>query len=221
MPTELSEVPKEQDGKKVIEYTPLFPTPLAQVTLDLPVEHMAKDILDLVKDEENYYGGYTTYYNQRNWEHVAGYKEMQEAVYGACVAYETEMKYPFDPEKGGMFMWFNVMRGKKGEMHGIHHHPCSRVSGTLYVKTSEKTAPIVFHNPTSPFRMHEPGISDVKDANMFNALQYPIQPKNNLLLMWPGWLYHEVPPLQQDTGDVRISISFNVDFLPPGVNVAR
>lgn len=204
----------EQDpnAKNVINYNPVFPTMMAQIKLELPTENMAQELLQLAVDTENYEGGYTTYFNGQTIDHIKGIKELKEAIYGVSVAYCRELKFDLNPDRCGINVWANVMR--KGGHHGIHNHPRSVVSGTFYVKAEEDHPPIVFINPTSDLRMHEPIVKRPEDFTAFTSPTLMIQPKPNDMLIWPSWINHHVP--KSASSSPRISISFNVDFLPPG-----
>jgi uncharacterized protein (TIGR02466 family) len=210
MSTELTPTTNE---KNVINYNPVFPVMFADVKLDLPIEDMAQDILSLAVDTENYDGGYTTFFNRQNIEHIRGYKQLMEAIYGVVLAYTREMKYEVNADKCSIHAWASVMR--KGGFHGVHNHPRSQFSGTFYIKCDETTSPIVFHNPTEPFRMHDPLVGRPEDFTPFTSPTMSVQPKENTMMIWPSWVNHHVEKMH--VGGPRIAISFNVDFLPPGV----
>lgn len=210
--SEVAVTNEQTTQKNVINYNPVFPTMMAQVDLDLPVEDMAKDILALATDIENYDGGYTTFFNRQSIDHVRGVSQLREAIYGVVASYCRELKYEVNTEKCMIHMWANVMR--KGGMHNVHNHAQSQVSGTFYVQTDETMSAIVFHNPTTPFRMHDPVVGRPEDLSPFTSPTLAIKPKVGNMIIWPSWMQHHVEKMQ--VGGPRISISFNVDFLPMG-----
>ena len=203
---------EQTNQTNVINYTPVFPTMMADVQLDMPLEDMAQDILALATDTVNYDGGYTTYFNRQSIEHIRGYKQLQEAIYGVVMAYTRELKYEVNANKCSITMWASVMR--KDGYHTVHNHPNSHISGTFYIQCDETMSPIVFHNPTNPFRMHELTVMRPEDLTPFTSPVLTLQPKQGSLMIWPSWMQHHVEKMR--IGGPRITISFNVDFLPLG-----
>lgn len=196
----------------VINYNPVFPTLMAEVLLDLPVEDMMEDLLKLGVNEDNYSGGYTTYFNRQNIDNIRGVKELKDAIYGVSCSYCRELKFETDYDKCSIEVWANVMR--KGGYHIPHHYNKKIVAGTFLVRSVEDMSPIVFHNPTSMLRGKEP-VFLPKDATPFTAEKMVITPKVNTMLIWPAWMVHEIPKME--VSGPCISFSFNVDFLPVGV----
>lgn len=203
---------QDMDAKNTIFYNPIFPIMTASVNLDLPIEEMANGIAQLSSDTKNYEGGYTTYFNNQNIEHIPGIKELREAIYGITCAFARELKQEFNEEKMAIRLWANYMR--RGGYHPPHIHTQSQYSGTFYVMINDKAAPFVFCNPTEPFRMHEPPVIRQEDYTPFTSPTCMMRPKPNQLYLWPSWMSHFVPEHQDDAP--RISISFNVDTLPRG-----
>jgi uncharacterized protein (TIGR02466 family) len=102
-------------------------------------------------------------------------------------------------------MWTNML--ESGGSQTMHQHANSFASGILYLTPSHPGSRTVFVRPPGGsefnFRHH------TRSAAMgpFNAGKY-ILPEANPgdLVLFPSYLYHEVPPNQ---GDQRISIAFN------------
>lgn len=203
----------QEPQKNVINYNPIFPIMMAEVLLDLPIEHMVEDVLKLSNvNDDNYAGGFTTYFTKQDIDHIRGVKELKEAIYGISSAYGRELKYEANYEKCSIQVWANVMR--KDGYHVYHNHQRSVFSGTFYARTDDKMSPLVFHNPTMPLRSKEPEVRP-QDKSAFTSETMMVTPKNNTLVLWPSWLCHEVPKMTES--GPRISFSFNVDYLPPGV----
>lgn len=211
------EQPKENqpdpNAINVINYNPVFPTIIAQVKLDLPVQDMAADLMNYANGRENYEGGFTTFYDRSTIDHLRGIKQLQEAIYGVCASFMKEMKYHVNLEKCSIQLWANVM--KKDGFHGIHNHPRSVLSGTYYVQTSSESAPIIFENPLNIYRGHDCTVEKPEDHSPFTSPILGINAEPNTMLVWPSWLYHHVP--RHTSTLPRISLSFNVDYLPVGV----
>lgn len=211
MSNEVTTTEQTEPQLNVINYNPVFPTLMAQVLLDLPVEDMNEDILKLAVDTKNYSGGYTTFFNQQSIEHVRGVQQLKEAVYGVVCSYGRELKYEMNYDKCAINIWANVMR--RGGYHIPHNHPRTIVSGTFYSRVEDDMSPICFYNPTTIYRGNEPVVRP-QDFTAFTSDTLTIKPKVNHMLIWPSWMVHEVT--QMEVSGPRISFSFNVDFLPPG-----
>jgi uncharacterized protein (TIGR02466 family) len=209
---QITESQPDPDAKNVINYNPIFPILMAQINLDLPVTDMAEDLMSLANNTENYSGGFTTYYTNQYIDGVRGITDLKQAIYGVAAAYMKELKYDVNLEKCGIHLWANIM--KKDGYHGHHRHERSVLSGTYYVQTFEDSSPLIIENPTSMFRMHEPIVAKPEDYTAFTSPMLSLQPKPNTLFMWPSWLVHHVPSSKSSLP--RISLSFNVDYLPKG-----
>lgn len=205
---------EQQTEAKVneLQYNPIFPVLTLKVKLALPVEQMEEDILKIAGDQKNYEGGFTTFFNEQALDAVRGITELKQAIYGVSCAYGRELKYETDYDKCAIHLWANVYR--KGGYHPPHIHNRSIFSGTFYVRNDENSSPIVMLNPTWDRRMHDPFVR-LEDQTAFTSEQLIIKTQPNEMLMWPSWLHHHVPEMQED--GPRISLSFNVDFLPPGI----
>jgi uncharacterized protein (TIGR02466 family) len=111
-------------------------------------------------------------------------------------------------------IWININRNV--DFNRSHRHPGALVSGVFYVKVSPNSGIIRFKNPhasTQEMYYKYSNVDKVIDySNAANSLDFHIRPYNNLLIMFPGWLDHEVESnLSPD--DIRISIAFNASTL--------
>lgn len=93
-------------------------------------------------------------------------------------------------------MWCNVY--SKNGLMDPHNHYEAPYSGTIFLNSSE--ACLSFYNP-SQYRPND---------------RYKIKPEPGKLIIWPGWLTHQVDPNFSD--DIRISISFKLEFIVPNIN---
>ena len=82
----------------------------------------------------------------------------------------------------------------KGEHTVEHHHWPFTWSFTYYVKVSDTTAPLVFHNILNP------------NSNEF--VDMPIQPKKGDLFIFPSQMRHSVPA--QESEEERIMVAGNI-----------
>lgn len=211
VPTEGSYTGGNESEFNKLNYSPIFPILTTTVKLDLPVAEMKAGVLSLAKDQKNYEGGYTTFFNGQDLDHINGIKQLKEAIYGIACAFGRELKYEANYEKCSIQIWANVMR--KGCYHPPHHHSRAVFSGTFYIECDDTMSPFIFVNPTRDMRNHDPVVRP-QDAGPFTSETMVIKPQVGTLNMWPSWLHHFVPEMAVD--GPRISLSFNVDFLPPG-----
>ena len=109
-----------------------------------------------------------------------------------------------DVERNILNCWINI--NSKNSFHYKHPHPLSLFVAVYYVKVPQNSGNIVLHNPQINYHINmAPHM--IESYNTFNSSTYSIYPKEGQLLIFPGWLEHEVLP--SDTDEERISISFN------------
>ena len=82
----------------------------------------------------------------------------------------------------------------KGEHTVEHHHWPFTWSFTYYVKVSDNTAPLVFHNILNP------------NSNEFVSM--PLQPKKGDMFIFPSQMRHSVP--EQESDEERIMVAGNI-----------
>lgn len=96
----------------------------------------------------------------------------------------------------------------EGSNHPKHLHSQCTISGIFYLKTPPGSSNIIFH-PNQPFKDFFDYMFFIKDPNNWYSKQsVEYTPYPGLLLMWPAWLYHEVPP--NKSVEPRTSIVFNL-----------
>lgn len=97
--------------------------------------------------------------------------------------------------------WFNV--NSKYDYNIAHSHPGSYFSASLYLKTPKNSGNLVFQRPDNlreTILFHEPNEHNFGDCQLI--------PEENLLVIFPSYLYHHVTRSESD--DVRVSIAFNI-----------
>jgi len=109
--------------------------------------------------------------------------------------------------------WYNVNR--RNNYNAPHSHPISFISGVYYSKVPKDSGSIVFvrsENETDRMHFQTTYIADnnlTVDDPRVNTDHW-FQPKEGLLLLFPGHLKHSVDQnLTDDKDDARISLSFN------------
>ena len=101
--------------------------------------------------------------------------------------------------------WLNVTN--KNQFHHRHNHVNSFLSGVFYIQTG----------PDDKIEFHRDGysqvaITQIKAVTIFNSPGYFYPVKENMLIMFPSSMVHEVPKVLHDKQ--RISLSF--DTFPSG-----
>jgi len=98
-------------------------------------------------------------------------------------------------------LWVNKMN--TGSEHKIHSHAPSAYSGCVYVECPEGSAPTRFFNPIYNLALTCPLPVFMKS----NCESIDIPPQEGSIVIWNGWLAHNVPPNNSKTP--RLTISFN------------
>tara|TARA_R100000995_G_scaffold82389_1_gene56268 strand:- start:1244 stop:1816 length:573 start_codon:yes stop_codon:yes gene_type:complete len=100
--------------------------------------------------------------------------------------------------------WFNINNLKHGNK--LHNHSGAFLSGVFYVKIPKNSGKLYFQN----VKASHDNCFKSKTLNTYNKYRsnyYNITPKENLLVLFPGWLDHLVE--SNNSNENRISISFN------------
>ena len=101
--------------------------------------------------------------------------------------------------------WININKFK--DCNQYHTHPGSLFSGVFYIKTPKNSGSIQFKHPGS-IGVESYWNGNIMDQNPLNSCVWDIEPAENRLFIFPGWLEHQVlPNLSQKD---RISLSFNL-----------
>lgn len=175
------------------------------------IEPMTYELNKFFENNENelnnafYYNGLTTYgkYNLHEMEEFNSFKQFvlsKGMEFLELMGFDST-KVPWKP-----FMFANSFL--EGSNHPKHLHSQCTLSGIFYLKTPPGSSNIIFH-PNQPFKDFFDYMFFVKDSNNWYAAQNAQYiPQPGLLLIWPAWLYHEVPP--NNSKEPRVSIVFNL-----------
>ena len=121
-----------------------------------------------------------------------------------------------------LLAWVN--RYCSDNMHDIHNHVDSYISGTYYVNSSKR--PIKFWNPNMAAQYAHNGNEDLlfqddKPNMAFTGCtgfqsDMHFEPTAGDFLMWPSYMMHSVPQAdEKDDPETRYSISFNLKHNTP------
>ena len=123
--------------------------------------------------------------------------------------YEAECYHP-NTEPVCDNMWANV--NYKYSHNKNHVHPGAQWSGVYYIKTPENCGHIWFTDPCGQRHIDVPIMADKKAKPTHYWREVHYSPIEGRIIMFPGWLTHEVAPNMSDlTGEKgwRVSVSFN------------
>ena len=102
--------------------------------------------------------------------------------------------------------WANV--NPPGSMNRIHTHDRALFSGVYYIHVPPDSGDLLFYNGRRLFRSDEfPPLRDPSRRDL-NGLVEAVVPQPGQLVIFPGWLPHEVE--LNNSKDTRYSISFNI-----------
>jgi uncharacterized protein (TIGR02466 family) len=179
----------------------LFPTPLLITKLNRNItdneKQFIKDIALSVRN--NISNSITTSNNVLDNNEL---KDIKEYIETHIQEYKQKIISPrYDNTLYITESWINYTN--KNQSHHRHSHDNSLVSGVFYFNTVENDA-ITFYKKKSGLSLS----FDTETANVFNSLSYRLPVSNNMLILFPSELEHEVDINIQDK--TRISLSFNV-----------
>ena len=103
-----------------------------------------------------------------------------------------------------------AMVNREGHSVRAHLHPNSLFSGVLYLTAPEGSGAIALLDPRAGAQVLLPPLRD--PAAGYACGRVLRQPRPGLLLLFPGWLWHEVE--RSRSSEPRICISFNIGMRP-------
>ncbi len=110
--------------------------------------------------------------------------------------------------------WANV--SERGYPHRPHIHPNNFLSGAYYVRTAPGADAICFHDPRMQAAMIVP---PSREQDRVNSDTVTLDVREGMLVLFPAWLQHSVPPNASDA--TRVSVAFNLMFPSFGTEMAR
>lgn len=198
----------------------LFPTLIYFDDLLDNKKKLQKFCLDLKKDclklkdnddegqewsAENFCEGYTSYNSLPNLHEVStGFQSLKKEIDRHVLKYAQALDYDLEDANLEMVSsWVNIVGPKC--YHGLHLHPLSTISGTVYIDVPKGSGSLKLEDPRLSKMMASP--PRLENARIDNQHFMYFKPSIGKIILFESWLRHEV---EQNTGrDERISISFN------------
>lgn len=145
--------------------------------------------------------------------HLPEFQELVEIINGAATGVLDFLRIIYDSvEITGC--WANI--SPPGDGHRPHTHPNNYLSGVYYVQTQDGANTISFDDPRPQTNVIAPATSEITDEN---AGQIHITTRNGLLVLFPSWIQHQVPPNR--SRQARISIAYNIMFSRFGETMSK
>jgi len=110
-----------------------------------------------------------------------------------------------------------AMVNRRGHGNRAHLHSNSLFSGVAYLRVPPDSGAICFLDPRGGAQMLLPPLN--AQASDAARGRHRVTPQTGLVLLFPGWLWHEVEPSASD--EPRICVSFNLGMTPRSGGVGR
>jgi len=101
--------------------------------------------------------------------------------------------------------WFNIQNENSTLVN--HNHDATFLAGAIFINVDELSSPFVLEHP-DPYMKFK----NFEYGTKFRKELYEIDPKNGMMLIFPGWLNHGSNAKKNMTKD-RMVISFNTRFI--------
>jgi uncharacterized protein (TIGR02466 family) len=139
------------------------------------------------------------------------YAALTSQVLAAACEIFADLGYDPASEPALDNMWANINR--KGAYNRSHIHPNVLWSGVYYVQAPPGCGRIYFADPRAQALTVTPQFAPARPRKIESWSEVYFEPVAGRLILFPGWLRHEVEPNLCDhegTAGERISVSFNV-----------
>lgn len=186
-------------------YQVIFATP----PLKIEMYKGEENLLEHVKNIEYGYASNGVLSNQPSADsHILNQSEFKnlKLFFESCI--EDYLKDIFLSESKLKITQSWVNKTDKGTMHKMHYHPNSVLSGVYYFNTH--SSPIQFiSDRKDQFLLADSAHynTENKRVNEFVSTSFTLSAQENMLVIFPSYINHTVPPNQSDS--VRYSLSFN------------
>lgn len=186
-----------------------FSVPILQHQTSGWAEKLLKPSLKYLDYEKinrhRFYKGRTTYDTKFNLAKQPEYKTFLKYLKDVAKLYLTNIGFDYEQISKKFDPYFFTTELNKGSFQERHIHNY-QLSGIFYLKVPKGSAKIIFHDPIHTREFINWPVLDHNNPNTFGTITY--EPIVGNLLLWPSWLYHEVPTHTVD--DNRIGLVLNL-----------
>lgn len=157
-------------------------------------------------NKDFYANGQTTYGKKPSLHTLPEFQPFCNFIVSRAKAYLDLQGYDSEHIPWNMFFFANKFL--PGSAHPKHVHSQCNLSGIFYIDTPPGSSPIIF-TPNASYKDMIDYPHMIKDpTNWYNYKSVSYNPYPGLMLIWPSYLYHEVPP--NASVEPRTSIVFNL-----------
>ena len=186
-----------------MKYFNIFSVPIQATILELNIDSLIEFCYEMKRKNEKgivktNVGGWHSddIFNETHTEFVKLKNKIKDAV--NLYHHEIQLKKTQNQKLDNI--WVNI--NQKGHINEYHTHPRAILSGVFYLRGN---APILFQHPFRDINTYF--WNEVEEWNEVNSGEWRIDPRPNILLIFPPWVWHKVSMNKEDTD--RISFSFN------------
>jgi uncharacterized protein (TIGR02466 family) len=175
--------------------------PYAEKLLNPVLEHLKAEKIN----KDRFWLGKTTYNTQINLANDPTFFDFLNFIKDNAKTFLDNLGYDYEilSKKFDPYIFATELNyGSYQERH-IHAY---KLSGILYLKVPENSAPIQFNDPIITREYESWPVKNSNNPNTFLTVNY--KPQVGSMLMWPSWLYHEVPT--HTVKENRIGLVFNL-----------
>ena len=188
------------------KYLNLFSVPIQIFELELNIDSLIEFCYEMKRKDEigveiSNVGGWQSR-NVINKTHTE-FVKLKTEIEDVAKVYHEDMNFKKTVKQKIMNIWVNI--NQKGHLNDFHIHSKTILSGAFYLTGGK--APIVFRHPFCDINEYYWDSSLIEQFNTANSGEWKIEPKPNMLLIFPPWVEHKVLMNKEDID--RISLSFN------------
>ena len=188
----------------------LFPTLTYHGQFDVKLLENIKSLLEDIREKDALRRSHVPIYDPAVYitddqlHNRPGFKDLENALAQSMMQVANDQALSFQ----GVYctgMWANI--SKNTYAHPEHSHPNSWMSGILYVKSPNGSAPTLFIDPRPARQVVQ--YNTVQDTRE-NGFQYVNAPTEGEIVIFPSWMKHSVPPsVEMSNDEERITLAFN------------
>ena len=207
----------QQNHSIVLNRQDLWPVPLWTMAYPLAEQHKDQMIATIDQLRRQHPGGADGRSNPVGWQSpkllqtLPIFKPLIHMGIDALLnPISAHMNWNLKGAKINVESWANV--NPPGSPNQIHAHAGALLSAAYYVHFPEDGGGIRFYNPRKIFQHDDqPPRADLGRQHTDSVI-YRVQPRSGLLVLFPGYLAHDVEVNR--SSEVRYAISFNVHAEP-------